>query len=62
MKLTIDFPTITGKRLEKLVDLGCYGGNPCQVVEYLVQREIDDMLRSPGLKDYLKQKPTKEGV
>jgi len=54
MKLTIDFSTITGQRLEKLVDLGNYGGNPVQVVEYLVARQLDDMLRSPGLRDYLK--------
>lgn len=52
MKLEIDFPPLTGQRLEKLVEIG-YGGNPIHVVQYLVHRGIDDMLRSPGLRKHL---------
>lgn len=45
-------PTIsvqTADYLKQLVDLGAYGNNPTAVAAYLIQRGIDDLLRTQVL-------------
>lgn len=50
-------PTIstqTLRYLNRLVEIGAYGNTPTAVAAYLIQREIDDLIRSgvlqPGTK------------
>lgn len=37
-------------QLQRLVDIGTYGGNPTEVAKYLILREIDDLTRAGVLK------------
>jgi len=45
-------PTIsvqTAEYLKQLVDIGVYGNNPTAVAAYLIQRGIDDLIRTQVL-------------
>lgn len=37
-------------QLQRLVEIGNYGSTPTEVAKYLIQRELDDLLRSGVLK------------
>lgn len=44
----------TSRYLSDLIEIGSYGNNPSEVAAYLIQRGIDDLLRTHVL-----TKPTK---
>jgi hypothetical protein len=51
-------PTIsaqTSRYLDRLVEIGAYGNTPTAVAAYLIQREIDDLIRSGVLRPITKK-------
>jgi hypothetical protein len=49
-KIEPRLPPKVHAQLQRLVEIGTYGGNPTEVAKYLILREIDDLTRTGVLK------------